>query len=365
MHKLLTAILFLTGVVSYSQIKGNITSANGEGIPFVSITIENTYNGTTANELGQYELNVKKTGTYTVIFQSLGYKTKKVPVNAKSFPHVLNIVMADENYELKELTISNTEDPAYEVIRQAIANKKENSAKTGRFEADFYSKGIFRVKDLPKKIMGVKVDAPDGMVDSTGSGIIYLSETVSHITFEQPDKLKERIVASKISGNDNGFSYNTALSTYYNFYDNYVKFEIQMISPLANSAFNYYRFKMEGTFFDENNNQINKIKVIPRRDKEPVFEGYIYIVDGSWAIYAIDLDIKGYRMQQPFLETLSYSKTLAITAPTKYGLKTLRHLILKPELSVLSLQVSLPMYILTMFFTIVLRRKPLVKRWCL
>ncbi len=321
MHKLLTAILFLTGVVSYSQIKGNITSANGEGIPFVSITIENTYNGTTSNELGQYELNVKKPGTYTVIFQSIGYKTKKVPVDAKSFPHVLNIVMADENYELKELTISNTEDPAYEVIRQAIANKKENSAKTGRFEADFYSKGIFRVKDLPKKIMGVKVDAPDGMVDSTGSGIIYLSETVSHITFEQPDKLKERIVASKISGNDNGFSYNTALSTYYNFYDNYVKFDIQMVSPLANSAFNYYRFKMEGTFFDENNNQINKIKVIPRRDKEPVFEGYIYIVDGSWAIYAVDLDIKGYRMQQPFLETLKLQQNFSYNSTNRIWAK--------------------------------------------
>lgn len=306
MHKFLTTLLLLFTVVMHSQIKGNIKAPGGEGIPFVSITIENTYTGTTASESGYYELNLKKPGEYTIIFQSIGFKTKKVPVNITSFPHTLDVELADESYELKELVISNAEDPAYEIIRQAVAHKKENSAKTGRFEADFYSKGIFRVKDLPKKILGQEVEVPEGMVDSTGAGIIYLSETVSHITFEQPDKLKERIVASKVSGRDNGFSFNTALGTYYNFYDNYVEFsDMRMISPLANNSTNYYRFKLEGTFFDDNNNLINKIKLIPRRDKEPVFEGYIYIVDGSWAIYAIDFDIKGYRMQQPFLETLN------------------------------------------------------------
>ena len=42
---------------------------------------------------------------------------------------------------------------------------------------------------------------------------MYLSETVSKITFQKPDKLKETIIASKVSGNDNGFSFNTALNT--------------------------------------------------------------------------------------------------------------------------------------------------------
>lgn len=311
MHKLITACLLLLGVCAQAQIKGNITATDGQGIPFASITIENTYTGTTANELGEYELPMKTTGKYTLVFQSIGFKTKKIPVSITSFPHTLNVVLEDETYELNTVTITNGEDPAYEVIRQAIAHKKENSEKTGRYEADFYSKGIFRVKDLPKKILGQKIEMPEGMVDSTGTGILYLSETVSHITFEQPDKLKEHIVASKISGDDNGFSYNTAMNTHYNFYDNYVDFDINMVSPLANNAMNYYKFKMEGSFFDDNDNLINKIKLIPRRDKEPVFEGYIYIVEDSWAIYAIDVDIKGYRMQQPFLETLNLQQNFS------------------------------------------------------
>lgn len=67
-----------------------------------------------------------------------------------------------------------------------------------------------------------------------------------------------------------------------------------MISPIAGNAFNYYKYKLEGTFQDENNLRINKIKVIAKRATETVFEGYIYIAEDSWPIYAIDLDIKGY-----------------------------------------------------------------------
>jgi hypothetical protein len=52
---------------------------------------------------------------------------------------------------------------------------------------------------------------------------------------------------------------------------------------------------------------INKIKVTATRDSEPVFEGYIYIVEDSWAIYAVDLDIKGYRMKE-FVDVMTKTK---------------------------------------------------------
>jgi len=139
--------------------------------------------------------------------------------------------------------------------------------------------------------MGIKLDLDDKIssnLDSTGSGIIYLSETVSKLMFEKPNSIKEKIIASKISGNDKGFSYNTARSTAYDFYDNTLLFNINMISPIANNAFNYYKYKLEGTFFDENNQQIYKIKVTPKRENEPVFEGYMYIVDDSFALYGVD-----------------------------------------------------------------------------
>ncbi|MBF01491.1 DUF5686 and carboxypeptidase regulatory-like domain-containing protein [Flavobacterium coralii] len=322
MQKTFTLLFLLLFTVSFAQIKGKITDTNGEPVPFVSITVADTYTGTNANENGEYELNVKKPGTYTLLFQSIGYKTHRAVVNAQSLPHTLNVVLKDESYQLSEVVVSNKENPAVAIMLKAIANKKENFSKTGKFTADFYSKGIIRVKDVPDKIMGIKVqEEAEAVLDSTGSGIIYLSETVSEITFEQPNNLKERVVASKISGDDNGFSYNTALGTFYNFYANYVPFNVNMVSPLADNAFNYYKFTFEGSFFDENETQINKIKITPKRDKEPVFEGYIYIVENSWAISAIDVDIKGYRMQQPILETLNLKQNFSYNSNNRLWAK--------------------------------------------
>jgi hypothetical protein len=316
--------LLLASFATFAQIKGTVSDEKGNPLPFVTVFSANTYNGTTSNDSGKYELNIKTIGKQTIVFQYLGFKTQKIAISVEKLPYILDVKMYEENFALNEVVINPKDNPANAIIRSAIASKKENSDKTAKFKADFYSRGIFKVKDLPKKIMGMKVDLGEQMgsnIDSTGSGIIYLSETVSKIVFEKPNNLKEKIIASKISGNNNGFSYNTAGSATYDFYNNTLDFDISLISPIANNAFNYYKYKLEGTFFDENNQQICKIKVIPKRDKEPVFEGYIYIVDDSWAIYAIDLDIKGYRMKNEFVDVMTLKQNYNYNSKNKIWAK--------------------------------------------
>lgn len=313
-------ILLFISISAVAQIKGTITDEKGNPLPFVSVIEENTYSSTTSNEQGQYQLNVKEIGKNQITFQYLGFKPQKTTVPSHSKTFILDVKMAEESFTLKEVVIDPKNNPANSIIRGAIANKKENSDRTARYTADFYSKGMFKVKDLPKKIMGQKVDLDADMasnLDSTGTGVLYLSETVSKITFEKPDKLKEKIVASKISGNNRGYSYNTAALSTYDFYENTLDFNIKLISPIADNAFNYYKYKLESTFYDANNQQINKIKVIPKRDKEPVFEGYIYIVDDSFAIYAIDLDIKGHRMKNEFTETMTLKQSFNYNTKNK------------------------------------------------
>jgi len=311
MHKKLTLLLFISCFISQSQIKGKITDVYGNPIPYVSVLIENTYIGTSSNENGDYQLDVKEKGSYTIIFRSLAFKTQKVSVTVDLFPFVQNVSLEDETYLVDEIVITSTEDPALEIIRNAIKNKKINSENTDKYTADFYSKGIFKVKDLPEKILGQKIELEDMELglDSTRSGILYLSETISKITVQRPNKLKEHIIASKVSGDDKGFSYNTAEGTEFDFYDNYIDFGVKMISPIADNAFSYYKYKLDNTFYDENDNLVNKIKVIAKRDKEPVFEGFIYIVEDNYAIYGVELNIKGYRMNQPFLDNLLLTQT--------------------------------------------------------
>ena len=328
--KKITAILSLfLCFLGHSQIKGTISDEKGNPLPFVNVMEENTYNGTTSNEQGKYELNLKLQGQHKIIFQYLGYKTLKQIVDSGKNQQNIDVILQEENFTLNEVVINTKENPAIAVIKNAIASKKENSEKTAHYKADFYSRGIFKIKDLPKKIMGVKVDLDDQIgsnLDSTGSGIIYLSETFSKLTFEKPNNLNEKVIASKISGNDKGFSYNTARSTAYDFYNNTLAFNVNMVSPLADNAFNYYKYKLEGTFFDENNHQIYKIKITPKRDKEPVFDGYIYIVDDTWDIYAVDVAMKGFRMQNEFVETMELKQNFSYNATSKIWSKNAQSL---------------------------------------
>ena len=321
MNKFLSVVLFLVSFLNFAQIKGVVTDNKGNPIAFANIYVKDTYTSTSSNDKGNYTLNIKKAGSYTILFQYLGYKTNKQVIEIASLPQILNVVLVEEEIQLNEVVVSKKDNPANAIIKNAIENRKENSKNTAKYTADFYSRGIFKVKDLPKKFLGQKIDDFDDVIDSTRSGILYLSETISKIAFQKPDKLKETILASKVSGKDNGFSFNNAASVNFDFYDNTIEFNTNVISPIASNAFSYYKYKFEGSFFNENNQQINKIKVIARRQTEPVFEGYIYIVEDSWAIYAIDLSISGAQMQNPALNKLTLKQNFSYNNLTKTWIK--------------------------------------------
>ena len=249
MNRFLLILLFLL-TTALAQIRGTVSDKNGNPLPFVNIFLENTYTGTSTNEQGKYELLVNQSqDKYVVVFQYLGFQTHKEVLQNIHFPYTLDVTLQEEDMTLNEVIVTNNENPANEIIRKAIANKKKNTLKTDKFEADFYSKGIFKAKNIPKKFMGVDIGDLDGSLDSTRSGVIYLSETVSKIMIEKPNNFKEKIIASKISGNDNGFSYNSARGTNFDFYKNTVSFGANMISPIADNAFNYYKYKLEGIYF--------------------------------------------------------------------------------------------------------------------
>ena len=311
LKKLFIGLLIPFGYLASAQIVGTIKNAESEPLPFVNILIENTYKGSTSNDDGYYELNITETKTYTIVYTYLGYKTVKKKVTIEKFPFEINIVLEEESVSLSEVVVSAKDNPANAIMRQAIAKRKENLDKINSFKADFYSRGLIKIKDAPEKILGQEIGDLGGGLDSTRSGIIYLSETISKIQYLRPDKLKEKITASKVSGNSSGFSFNNAIDVDYNFYNNTIEFGNEIISPIANNAFSYYRFKLEGVFYDDRGNLINKINVIPKRENDPIFSGTIYIVEDQWTIYALELDITGVQARIPAVDLLSLKQSFS------------------------------------------------------
>lgn len=304
-----------------AQVVGEITDTKGEKLPYVNIYLENSFTGTTSNQEGNYELEISKPGDYTIVYQFLGYKTQKKQVNIQSFPYTINVSLAEESTSLEEVVINSDENPADRVIRKAIANRKKNLAKVEAYTADFYSRGIWKIENAPEKILGQEVGDLGGGLDSTRSGIVYLSETKSKIKFKAPDDFHEKIIASKVSGDDNGFSLNSAQDADFTFYNNTIELNAELVSPIADYAFNYYDYKLEGIFYDDLGNLVNKIKVIPKRPKDRVFSGTIYILEDSWEIYGIELMTTGESTQITPIETLVFKQNFTYSEKDELWVK--------------------------------------------
>lgn len=283
--KILLPLFLLAVGTLFAQLNGRVIDENQNPIQDVSVLIENTYNGTVTNSDGQfYLLKTPKSGK--LVFHYLGYET--ISYSFTSSEDSIFIQMKESPVTLSEVEVSQSENPAHRIVRKAQKKRKEFLNHHAVYTAEFYSRGIFRMKDVPEKFLGIAIGDFEGALDSTRSGILYLSETQSKI-FKNKNKFNEVVYASKVSGDSNGFSFNAAKDADLNFYENTLDFGNAIASPIGEGAFNYYKYKLEDSFYTSQGKLINKIKLIPKTDTAPAFKGIIYIVEDDWAIYGLDV----------------------------------------------------------------------------
>ncbi|MEO8151316.1 MAG: DUF5686 and carboxypeptidase regulatory-like domain-containing protein [Bacteroidia bacterium] len=309
-NKILTAVIFLlfNTIASATILTGKITDNNKQPLPFVNVFVKGTTNGTSANVEGKYRLDLKP-GSYMVVFKIIGYKQIEKQVEISTATYTLDVSMEPEHYQLKEAVVKAGEDPAYEIIRQAINKRKFYLNQVNEYSADVYIKGWQRITKHPKKILGQDVDL--GEVIDTATGIVYLSESVSKFNFRKPNQVKEIMTSSKVSGRNNSFSFNRASFFLFNFYENILDIDLcprGAVSPIANNALFFYNYKLVGSF-SENGEVVNKIQVIPKRKFDPVFTGFIYIQDNTWRIHSVDLYLSKDNQLQ-FVDTFSVHQVM-------------------------------------------------------
>lgn len=290
---LLFIFLFISNTSSAQKIYGTVFSDRGDLLPYASITIKGTSIGTSANNRAKFSFSVSP-GTYTVVCQHIGYKTQEKSITIKNEDEEVTFVIAAQQLDMSEVVVKKGEDPAYEIIRQAIKKRSFYNEQVKSFECGLYTKDMMKLRKLPKQILGRKIkeeDVKDMGLDSSRKGIIYLAESVANVYVQQPDKFKMEVLSSRVSGSDGfGFTFPTFIS----FYQNNVSVFLDrlnprgFVSPIADAAIGMYKFKYLGSFY-EDGKEINSIQVIPRRTFEPVFSGIINITDGDWRIHSLDL----------------------------------------------------------------------------
>ena len=310
-------VLLLFALPTFGQLTGKVVDENGLALPYASVYIENTTKGTVTNNLGDFSLPLER-GTYTIKFQFVGYETVSKTIKYPDQSSI-NIQLSLQEVGIAEVVIAaDAEDPAYPIIRKAIAKRKYYKELIPAYNADVYIKGLIKMEDAPDKILGEEVGNLDGLLDSTKQGILYLTESQSKVYWESPDQMKEVLYASKTSGENDMIELNTLSQSFFDFYKERIPFERDILGPIADDAFTYYKYKLEGTFYDNNGQEINKIKVIPKDPFRPVISGYIYIVEDYWNIHSLDFNVSGKSMKSMFYDTVNIKQVFVPILDTRY-----------------------------------------------
>lgn len=258
-------------------IRGRITTTKGEALPYAGVAVKGTSNGTMANEEGEYEFSLAP-GNYEIIFQYLGFKSISKTVTVGTGFTEVNVVMEEQALSLQEATIGKgKEDPAYTIMRRAIAKARFHQLQVRGYTAKVYSRSTGVATKIPFLLQ--KRLKKEGVQQ----GKAILNESVAEIKYRRPNNYSQRIISTRNSLDNSIPSPNEYILA-----SLYSPEIAGTISPLSPKSFAYYKFEYEG-YFEERGEIVNRIKVIPKAYGEGVFKGSLFILEDRWAIHSYDL----------------------------------------------------------------------------
>jgi len=153
-------------MVAQWQVTGQVTSANGEGLPGVTVVVKGTTNGTTTDVSGNFSLSVPETAG-TLVFSFVGFVTQERNFSGAT---TLNIRLAEDTKSLDEVV----------VVGYGTQKRADVTGAIARFDAkQLEERPIARVDQaLIGQLAGVQVKQTTGVpgrgfsVQVRGSGSI-------------------------------------------------------------------------------------------------------------------------------------------------------------------------------------------------
>lgn len=274
---LLTVFISFLGIYSFSQcIEGKVTNPSGDPIPYATIYAAGISKGTTSNIEGNYKLELPE-GKHKLSIRYLGYKTKELEVNCTGSVQKLDIILEEQLYKIPEVRIlASGEDPAYSIMRKAIAMSYYYLNQIEEYNCRIYLKGTGKFISIPRLLK--KTFKKEGIEE--GGSIVM--ENITDLHFTLPDIIEENTISMRSTMGDNDVSPMGYITlSLYNDIDG-------IISPLSRDAFAYYKFQLSASFYDQDY-LVHKIKIIPRRQGYDLYSGHIYIVEGFWHLHSAEL----------------------------------------------------------------------------
>ncbi len=306
---LFLGLFFLIASGSFAQytLKGRVIDAEtGDPIAFASVFLKGKTSGTTTDFEGNYFLKTSSIGD-SLSVSYLGYTTQS-KVLAQKPEQTLNFQLWPVAFELGTFVFEAGENPAFEVIRQAVAKRDEyDKRKLDAYQTKNYTKIEIDIDNLSEEFNQRKsvrsvtavLDSIRQLTNDEGEKIlpVFFSETVSSFYYRNnPELRKEVIEKTKVTGvgiTDGSTTSQITGSVFqeYNFYSNWLQIlNKDFISPIADGWKAYYDYDLlEDVLVGQDS--CYKLQVYPRREQDLAFTGTIWIKKSDYSLKQVDLTI--------------------------------------------------------------------------
>lgn len=299
----LFALLVVLGAAFQSaaqtKVRGKVSDAStGETLPFVNIVFKGTTVGTISDVEGNFFLQ-GNVDTDTLELSYMGYITVYMKLAKNSFQE-LDVKMDPDNFELNEIVVHPGENPAWRIMRNVEANRKNNNPdKFDSYKYEVYNKMEIDLNNVkrdfgPNAIMKNFQFIFDYADTSAETGKVYLpvmiTETISDIYHKSsPQKKKEVIKASRVSGveNESISQYTGQMYMDANIYKNYVSaFGHEFVSPVSDYWKTNYKYYLLDSTYQEGH-YLYHLSFRPRHKHTYTFSGDMWVNDTTWAVKKI------------------------------------------------------------------------------
>ena len=309
-------ILLADGLIAQT-LKGKIVDGNNHPVSQAAIYIRERMVGIATDDRGEFQTTLPK-GDYTLEISSLGFEKRIHNITIENDLTTVNIQMEPKIYTLTEVVVTNKkEDPAYAIMRKAIARAPYHLHQVKSSQFDAYSKESIKINKVPKLIGNMKIDQT-GVRIQDYSNKLYLVEAHKEITYSAPNKYDIRTIAiSSTAPKDLYDGESSGMLPTVNIYAPEIN---EWVSPLAPDALTYYHFKLED-ISQEGALWVNKIKVIPKKKNNSLASGWITIADDTWQVVHLDLTGTMFGVSQHVIVNYHEVKP-SVFLPTSYDINT-------------------------------------------
>ena len=309
MKPLLSFLLCFLSLSLFSQqysVTGKVTDAqNRQPLAFVNIVVNDGHYGGMSDINGKYEILTQEP-VNTLKFSCLGYEA--LTVNVKAGDQRVNAALNPTTFQLGEVTIEAGENPAHRIIDSVMAHRKENHPNSlDSYSYHIYDQMVFTI-DSSEIVKAVEeANRPPTMTffDSLlKKNDLMVMETYSEVLFRAPDKFRQNVLGTKMSGSrDPQVVYLASKMQSTSFYDDLVNIAgTNYVNPISRNSKSHYFFTLESVLPANGLDSLYVISFHPMRGS--VFDGLrgtMTIHSDGWAV----LNVKAEPEKQSGLFTIS------------------------------------------------------------